>query len=101
MIARIYLPSKTAMQSGKALTRKWILEFDALHARRIDPLMGWVSSDDMSGQVRLSFPSVDAAIAYCQERKIPHEIVPNPTRTRPGKSYADNFTYYRKEPWTH
>ena len=55
MGARIYKPARTAMQSGTAMTKRWVLEFDPASARRLDPLMGWTSSDDMRSQVRLEF----------------------------------------------
>lgn len=94
MKAIIYKPSKTAMQSGRAKTRRWILEFDVEMARRIDPLMGWTSSGDMRQQVRLTFESEQAAIAYCDKHGIAYEIrAPHQRRVRP-KSYAENFSYY-------
>src|SRR5690606_38365097 len=55
MLARIYRPAKTAMQSGKAKTHDWRLEFEPASARTQDPLTGWTSTTDMNGQVRLSF----------------------------------------------
>ncbi|WP_201281498.1 NADH dehydrogenase ubiquinone Fe-S protein 4, partial [Staphylococcus aureus] len=55
MLARIYRPAKTAMQSGKAKTHDWVLEFEPASARTPDPLMGWISSSDMNGQVRMKF----------------------------------------------
>ena len=45
MSARIYSPAKTAMQSGKAKTGYWVLEYDPAEKRRIDPLMGYTSSE--------------------------------------------------------
>ena len=33
MFARIYRPSKTAMQSGRAKTKDWVLEFEPADAR--------------------------------------------------------------------
>jgi len=55
MLARIFRPAKTAMQSGKANARDWVLEFEPAAARKLEPLMGWTSSTDMNGQVRLAF----------------------------------------------
>jgi ETC complex I subunit conserved region len=55
MSAKIYSPAKTAMQSGKAKTGNWILEFDPAAARKVEPLMGYTSSSDMLSQVRLKF----------------------------------------------
>ena len=64
MLARIYLPARSAMQSGQAATREWILEFAPEDRKVLDPLMGWTGSGDMDGQVRLRFPTRDEAIAY-------------------------------------
>ncbi|MEL6363193.1 MAG: ETC complex I subunit [Pseudomonadota bacterium] len=102
MFARIYQPSKTAMQSGRAKTERWLLEFEAEAARRIDPLMGWTSSSDTrAGQVSLSFDSKDAAIAYAEAKSIPYQVV-EPSRATPKpKAYADNFAFDRRKPWTH
>ena len=46
MTARIYKPSKTAMQSGRGKTEKWILEFFQTSATKREPLMGWRSGSD-------------------------------------------------------
>ncbi|MFN3294897.1 MAG: ETC complex I subunit, partial [Gemmobacter sp.] len=62
MRARIYQPARNAMQSGTAKTRDWVLEFAPADAREIDPLMGWTSSADTQRQVRLRFPSQEAAL---------------------------------------
>jgi len=102
MLARIYQPSKTAMQSGKAKTEKWYLEFESEAAKRIDPLMGWTSSDDTrNGQVKLTFDTKDAAINYAETKKIPYQLV-EPTKPSPNpKAYSDNFSFTRRKPWTH
>ncbi|MEM9705798.1 MAG: ETC complex I subunit [Pseudomonadota bacterium] len=101
-LARIFRPSKTAMQSGKAKTDHWVLEFEAETARRIDPLMGWTSGDDTrAGQVRLSFDDLDAAVAYAERHSIPYQVI-QPRVAKPvPKAYADNFTHDRRRPWTH
>jgi hypothetical protein len=65
MFARIYQPAKTAMSSGTAKAKLWVLEFAHSEARRIDPLMGWTSSDDTQTQVRLQFDTKDAAVGLC------------------------------------
>ena len=103
MGARIYKPARTAMQSGTAMTKRWILEFDPAIARRLDPLMGWTSSDDMRSQVRLEFDSKEAAIQYAEKRGIPY-TVSNPKARRPvvrQRGYAENFAHNRREAWTH
>ncbi len=102
MLARIYRPARTAMQSGKAKTEKWVLEFVQKEARDIDPLMGWTSGSDMqSNQVRLTFETKDAAIAYAKEQKIPHQVIEKPESKPVLKAYSDNFASYRRIPWTH
>ena len=101
MLARIYRPAKTAMQSGRANTKEWMLEFEPVSARLPDPLMGWAQSKDMNGQVRLSFDTREEAIAYAQSHAIAFQVMePKPIR-RVIKAYADNFAFTRKEPWTH
>ena len=73
MLAKIYKPSRSAMQSGVAKTREWVLEFVPADAKVIDPLMGWTGSDDMNSQVRLRFDSREAAVAYAERNHIPFE----------------------------
>ena len=101
MLARIFRPAKTAMQSGKAKTQDWVLEFEPAAARKPDPLMGWTQSSDMDGQVRLAFDTRDEAIAYCQNRGIAFQVFEPKTPKRIIKTYADNFAAGRKIPWTH
>jgi len=101
MLARIYKPAKTAMQSGKAKSRDWMLEFEPASARTIDPLMGWTSSSDMNGQVRLKFETQQEAVAYAERHGIAFELFEPQTPPLIIKSYADNFATDRKQPWTH
>jgi len=101
MLARIYRPAKSAMQSGKAGSRDWRLEFEPASARSLDPLMGWISSSDMNGQVCLTFETREDAVAYAERHGIPfrlHEPQEPPVIL---KAYADNFATGRKQPWTH
>lgn len=103
MRARIYQPAKTAMQSGTAKAKGWVLEFAASSAREVDPLMGWTSSDDMDSQVRLRFDSRQAAEDYANARGIAFDVVdPHARRAniRPG-GYGENFATNRKGVWTH
>jgi hypothetical protein len=102
MFARIFQPAKTAMQSGKAKTGRWVLEFEAAAARRIDPLMGWTSSEDTrADQVRLNFDSKEAAVSYAESRNIPYQLS-EPLDEKPViKAYSDNFAFRRRKPWTH
>ena len=101
MLARIYKPAKTAMQSGKAKARDWMLEFEPASARTIDPLMGWTSSGDMNGQVRLKFETQQEAVAYAERHGIAFELFEPQTPPLILKAYADNFATDRKQPWTH
>jgi hypothetical protein len=93
MEARIYQPSKNALQSGQANSRKWVVEYEPEEAKRNDELMGWVGSGDMRGQLKLKFESKEGAIAYAERNGIPYVMQePKKRRQRP-KSYADNFRY--------
>ena len=74
MPARIYKPSKTAMQSGQANTKAWVLDFELEQPRRVEPLMGWTSSGDMRQQLRLRFDTKEEAIAYCEREGIPYQV---------------------------
>jgi hypothetical protein len=101
MIARIYLPPKNAMQSGKAAFRSWVLSFAPATPRRAEPLMGWTASDDTQRQVYLPFPSKEEAIAYAERHGIPYEVMEREGRKLEPKAYADNFRFDRRQPWTH
>ena len=96
MKARIFKPARTAMQQGKANTREWILEFEPAHARTHDPLMGWTSSPDTRQQVRLTFDTKEAAIAYADNHAIDYMVKEAAEeRSPPPKAYADNFRWNR------
>ena len=101
MLARITRPTKSAMQSGKAKTTAWVLEFAPESIRAPDPLMGWQHTRDMDGQIRLYFDTREEAIAYAQRNGIPFEVIEPKDTRKIIKAYADNFAYNRKEPWTH
>ena len=101
MLARIYQPARNAMQSGKARTKKWVLEYEPERAREIEPLMGWTASSDMRQQVSLDFDTKEEAIAYADKNSIPYQVF-EPHKSAPkAKSYSDNFRFDRKIPWTH
>lgn len=101
MEVRIYKPAKTAMQSGRGNTKQWVLEFEPTDAARPDHLMGWVGSGDTRGQVKLRFDSEDEAIQYAKKHGYSYTIERQKERSIQPKSYAANFSYYRKLPWTH
>ena len=101
MTARIFKPGKTAMQSGPARTKDWVLEYEPEVARQIEPLMGWTSSGDMKSQIRLEFDTRDEAIAYAERGGIPYRVIEPTPRRHIRKAYADNFKFGRIGSWTH
>jgi ETC complex I subunit conserved region len=103
MLAKIYQPARTAMQSGQARTHDWVLEFVPEEPRVIDPLMGWTGSGDMESQVRLSFPTREEAVAYAERNGIAYETF-EPKKRRHilrQNGYGDNFSTARRQAWTH
>ena len=102
MPARIYQPSKTAMQSGKSNCQNWVIEFEPEAAKKIEPLMGWTSASDMRHtELRLRFATREAAVEYAEKHGIDYLII-EPRRTRRYlKAYSDNFRSDRTAPWTH
>ncbi|MCB1520743.1 MAG: ETC complex I subunit [Hyphomicrobiaceae bacterium] len=101
MAARIFRPAKTAMQSGFARTKAWVLEHEPGSARSVEPLMGWTSSSDTNAQVRLEFDTKEEAIAYAERNGIAYIVTEPKVRKHQAKSYADNFKYGRIGRWTH
>ncbi|MDJ0977153.1 MAG: ETC complex I subunit [Erythrobacter sp.] len=91
MAALIYQIPKSAMQSGKAKTDTWVLEFEQSEARRPDPLMGWTGSGDTQSQVKLTFPTKEAAKAYAEKHGVVARVHATPTKRLKLQSYADNF----------
>ncbi len=91
MEARIYRPAKTAMQSGQANTRRWVLEYERRARRTVDRLMGWTGGGDTNQQVRLGFATKDDAVAFAERNALAYHIEePREPRVR-LKAYADNF----------
>ncbi|GAK33094.1 MULTISPECIES: ETC complex I subunit [Iodidimonas] len=89
--ARIYRPSKSAMTSGQRNTQQWVLEFESKSPRFVEPLMGWTGSKDTKRQVKLRFGTQEEALAYAKKYKIDAQILPEQSRKRIIKPYADNF----------
>jgi len=89
--AKIYKPTKTAMQSGTKKFDKWVIEFIS-DPPGINPLMGWESSTDTSSELKLEFSSKELAVDYAKKNKINFEIIEPKIRKVIKKSYADNFT---------
>ena len=101
MTARIYRPAKTAMQSGQANTKDWVLDYEPEEPRVVESLMGWTSSGDMKSQLRLRFATKEEAVAYCERHGIPYQVAEAKQTSRRGMSYAENFAFTRRGSWTH
>lgn len=89
--ARIYQKLKNAMQSGRAGTDVWILEFIPAEGQRADPLMGWAGSGDTLRQLSLKFATLDAAKAYATLKDIDVDVITAPVKVLKLQAYADNF----------
>ena len=101
MRARIFQQPKNAMQSGRATSEDWVLEFEPSEPRRADPLMGWSGSADTQSQLRLIFASRAEAVAYAERQGVAFDVeLPRARITKP-KAYSDNFRVGRIENWTH
>ncbi|MBB93555.1 MAG: ETC complex I subunit [Rhodobacteraceae bacterium] len=103
MQARIFQPARTAMSSGTAKTRDWVLEYEPASAREIDPLMGWTSSDDTQRQVRLRFATKAEAVEYARDNGIEATVM-EPHKRKPNiraRGYGENFATDRRGAWTH
>ena len=92
MEVKIYVPAKTAMQSGRAKTQHWVLEFVSDEPKRIDGLMGWTGSRDTRNQLQLGFANKDEAIAYARRQGYTYTVEEPHDRIVRPKSYAENFT---------
>ena len=101
MLAKIYRPTPNAMQSGKANSKEWMLEFESETPRTVDPLMGWIGNADTNSQVRMYFDTREEAIAFAKRQGIAFQVTEPREARRVIKAYADNFAANRKRPWTH
>src|SRR5262245_17286733 len=101
MTARIYKPAKTAMQSGRAKPTSWVLDYEPEEPRVVESLMGWTTSGDMKSQLQLRFETREEAVAYCERHGIAYQVFEPKPAGRRIQSYADNFAYSRRTPWTH
>ncbi|KAA5606859.1 ETC complex I subunit [Roseospira marina] len=90
---RIFQPAKSAMQSGRGNSRRWVLVFEPDRAQHNDALMGWVGDGDTVNQLRMTFPTKEEAIAHARRNGWTPRVQSPVTRTRRPKSYADNFAY--------
>ena len=89
--AKIYIPTKSAMQSGKGKTKKWLLEFETKDPK-VSSLMGWESTNDTLGELKMEFSSREKAEDYAKKNNILYEVIEPKEREVVIKSYADNFT---------
>jgi hypothetical protein len=92
MDARIYKPSKTAMQSGHGNTENWVLEYESKSNRDPEPLMGWTTGDTL-GQVCLEFKTLDEAQDYAKRKGLSVTVQPAHGRKLKPRNYVDNFRY--------
>ncbi len=88
--AKIFIPSKTAMQSGRGKTKRWVLAFDTKNTKT-NPLMGWESGEDTMSEVILNFTSKEKAIVYAKKNKIIYQVIEPKKSEFIIKSYSDNF----------
>ena len=88
--AKIYKPTKTAMQSGKRNSKNWLLEFETLD-NNISPLMGWESSRDTMSEIKLKFSTKEKAINYAKKNNIIYDLIEPKERKIIKKTYAENF----------
>jgi hypothetical protein len=90
-VARISEIDRKTTQSGKANAGRWLLEFERQQALRADPLTGWNGSGDTNPQVRMTFATKEAAIAYCDKHALEYHVIAAPPVRLKLQTYADNF----------
>lgn len=95
--AIIFQPTKTAMQSGKAKTKSWHFKFISDDKKFVEPMMGWIGSNDTTRQLSLTFDTAEEAIAYAESKKIEYTVRQPHKRTLKKKSYADNFAFSQRK----
>jgi hypothetical protein len=94
-LARIYQPTKTAMQSGRGRTKRWVLDYEQATPRAPDPLMGWSSAADTLNQVQVPFDTLEEAVAFAKKRGLDYTVIASHQPRLKPKAYADNFRYDR------
>lgn len=98
--AKIYRPAKTAMQSGKAKTQQWLLEYERPSPATPDALMGWNTMNSTITQVKLFFKTQEEAVAYATAKGIPFTVIEPKSATVSPKAYAENFSVNRRQAWS-
>ena len=101
MTIKIYIPAKTAMQSGKGKSKKWLAEYISESEQTKDTLMGWNSSLDTKSQIKIFFDTKEQAIDWAVNNNYQYFVVDPKKRKIKPKNYASNFDINRKESWTH
>ena len=92
MVVKIYIPTKNPMQSGKANTKKWHLEYDAVEDERfIDPVMGWTGNANTNSQLKLKFSTKEEAVDYAVRKGFEYIIVKPKAAKKIIKAYSDSF----------
>ena len=94
---RIFRPSKSALQSGRAKAQDWVLEYELTSSRKPESLMGWTSSGDTLNQVRLTFDSAEAAVGFAEKKGWAYTVQPSHERRVSPRNYVDNFKYVPPE----
>jgi hypothetical protein len=97
MKAKIYKPARNAMQSGRAGTEKWVLEYELESPRRPEPLMGWTAANDTLNQVRMKFDTKEAAIAFAEKEGLEYAVTEPHARKIKPQNYIDNFKFRAEE----
>jgi hypothetical protein len=87
---RIARRTAQPVQAGPARLDEWVLEFAPVDPPEVDLLMGWLSSTDVRQQVRIGFPTLETALAYCRRQGWEATVETPPRRPR-RRGYADNF----------
>ncbi|XP_071964925.1 NADH dehydrogenase [ubiquinone] iron-sulfur protein 4, mitochondrial-like [Antedon mediterranea] len=93
---RIFVPAKTATQSGTNDVHCWKLEFET-RERWENPLMGWTSTGDPLSNVGLFFDTKEQAASFAEKNGWWYEIE-EPVGKKPvkPKSYGANFSWSKR-----
>ncbi|XP_034397540.1 NADH dehydrogenase [ubiquinone] iron-sulfur protein 4, mitochondrial [Cyclopterus lumpus] len=91
----IFVPAKTAMQSGVNGTKKWSMDFDT-RERWENPLMGWASTADPLSNMVLSFSSKEDAVAFAEKNGWSYDVTEKRTAKPRVKSYGANFSWDKR-----
>ena len=99
MRVRIYQPTKTAMQSGRAKTKSWTIDPELPTPRAPEPLMGWVSAEDTLSMLRnrLYFATADEAMAFAKKNGWDAVVDMPAARKFKPRNYMDNFRVLRPQ----